>query len=111
VLLVRPGRFADVEQRRKWELKRDVLSRVRAQVAFKRAHPHHAAAVPRAAGRRSKRSDDVAAAVVAAGGGMQDVIDTTGLPTCENALRLIDPTILKQSLANDDARASATGPT
>jgi hypothetical protein len=56
------------------------------------------------------RSDDRAAAAVAAGGGKQDVIETTGLRTLENVLRLIDPAILKRALENDDAQTGAAGP-
>jgi hypothetical protein len=38
------------------------------------------------------------------------MIETTGLRTLENALRLIDPAILKQALENDDAQTDAAGP-
>lgn len=49
---------------------------------------------------RFSLSDDLAEAVVAAGGGLEQVSDATGLST-ENALRNIDPQIMRRALAND----------
>ena len=56
---------------------------------------------------RYSRNDDAAARVVAGGGGMQAVIETTGLRTRENVLRLIDPAILEEARQNDAAPAAA----
>jgi len=53
-------------------------------------------------------NDQKAARIVAAGGGIEDLLQTTGLRTHDNLLRSIDPTILKQALDNDTARATAT---
>jgi hypothetical protein len=52
------------------------------------------------------RNDERAARTVAASGGLQAVLEATGLRTCENVLRLIDPVILVQAV-NNDAAASA----
>jgi hypothetical protein len=54
-------------------------------------------------------NDRKAAHVVADGGGIEAVIETTGLRTRENILRLIDRQILKQALKKDAATAAATG--
>jgi hypothetical protein len=55
----------------------------------------------------SSANDRKAGQVVASGGEIEAVIEITGLRGRENILRLIDPAILKQAIAN--AAAAATG--
>jgi hypothetical protein len=55
------------------------------------------------------QSDLTAAGTVAAGGGIEALIESTGLRTRENVLRLIDPAILEQAFRNDAAAKAASG--
>jgi lambda repressor-like predicted transcriptional regulator len=64
------------------------------------------AARPRRAARAEpSQAGERAAGAVEAGGGVQAVIEATRLRTLENVLRLIDPAVLAQAFANDQARA------
>src|SRR5437879_4073849 len=110
---------ARVEERR---LLRQLREQARAEAVLAREHARQAAAPrprrrsadqvwldehdqrrPLTRAQLGSRNDQLAAQAVAAGGGLEAVIEATGLRTRANVLRLIEPAIVLQALAQETA--------
>jgi transposase-like protein len=129
--LTQERRAVAAQQAELRRLERQVREKAREQAAERRALAHLSAAAaahqrrrpdyeawldehdarrPLTRSERGTAHDELADDVVAAGGGVDAVVETTGLRTRENVLRLIDPEILVRAFTNDVAAKATAAP-